>query len=334
MRFLFNFPHISNSNQNYSPDKFELKYCRIFISIHSQFVRRSVNQKMSSGKNHRQCRPLFSKNATEEEGSAIDPFHSSDNEQDSDWQLPKRIKVEREPKKVSKRPAKNKLSPKERIARLNRKIQATQQSSNCSSTPVSSNQTKTTIVVSSSNDSGVLIGTGKNDDNRLGISVPNKPEPSPPDSFLDNFDHLFDSKEISHSTVVKEEPPNEVPSNSDATTNTILNLVLGLRDGMGALMSNFNSLRKQVTRLEIKTSGSSATDHSVNQLCIQPDILMDFDGTLAKEGFPIPTCVQLNDFEKKLRQDVEYREKMVRFLIEFRIGHFILLVCLLACFYR
>lgn len=279
----------------------------------------------SVNSHHRQCKPIFNKddeNSSDGDDSKRDPFHTSDNENDLDYQLPKKAKVLKKSNKILER---KKLTPRERLARLNRKIQSKQNSSNGLTTHMSSNQ----IELASSNNENGHIDTQKNVDNQMKSTEAKVGDVSC--SFLNSYDHLFDSNEISHGSVVKEEPEtNEISSNSEMS-KAILDLVLGLRDGMNEMACNFNSLRKQVSRLEMKTLGTSSPHYANNQMCIQPDLLLDFDATLANEGLPISTCIELNDFELKLRQDVKYREKLVRFFIKFYISYFILFKQLFVC---
>lgn len=137
-----------------------------------------------------------------------------------------------------------------------------------------------------------------------------------------NYDALFDAEEAQHSvkteqTVIPSSAPN------DDVQKRILDLIFGLRDGMNVLQADMQTMRRQLARLEMKSMGCGQT--SSNEMRIQPELLIDFDASLAKEGLPIRTCVELNEMEIQLRQDTKLREKLVSFFIN--------CVCVCVCIY-
>lgn len=128
-----------------------------------------------------------------------------------------------------------------------------------------------------------------------------------------NYNRFFDAEDYQGCSVKSDIDSNiiettEIPSIDDIQ-KTILDLVVGLRDRIIGLTTDLQILRKQMARLEMKTMGCGQTSN--NQMCIQPELLLDFDASIAEEGLPITTCVNLNEFEIKLRQDTKYREKLV-----------------------
>lgn len=86
-------------------------------------------------------------------------------------------------------------------------------------------------------------------------------------------------------------------------------MVLGLRDSINEMINNVTLVRKQISRLEMKSLGGLALKNPMNE--IDSELLLDLDDALAKEGLPIRTRDELNQFEAKLRLDMEYRAKLV-----------------------
>lgn len=74
-------------------------------------------------------------------------------------------------------------------------------------------------------------------------------------------------------------------------------------------------LRKQVARIELKQIswpvGNDGNARHSNNVVIGSDDLFDFDTSLAKEGLPLKTCVEINDFEMKLKKEPQYKLKIV-----------------------
>lgn len=79
----------------------------------------------------------------------------------------------------------------------------------------------------------------------------------------------------------------------------LVQLIVQIQDQMNDFGQGITALRKQLSRVEIKSM----------QMCTC--ILFDFEGTLSREGLPFKTCVEINEFESKLKSE-EYRTKMVR----------------------
>lgn len=89
--------------------------------------------------------------------------------------------------------------------------------------------------------------------------------------------------------------------------------MLDMRDSINDLKPTVQSLRKQMARMEMKSLGIAASNTSDPKM-MTPDLFCNSDATLATEGFPIATCIELNEFEVKLKTDCKYREKMVSVL--------------------
>lgn len=245
-------------------------------------------------------------------GSDEDPFKDNDNDKDVDY-IPS-------PKKVclrSKLPAgtKKKIKPltaRERIERLKRKTSLYKQTSN---TDVPVVQT-----------------------NSIESEVRTQPETSSVETSeqvtFQNHDNLFDQVEISdksitspvnlqnsvHEDIIDLEfeppPPTEIFGSTHELNNEILESIRILQGQFTDLTSSITLLRKQVSRIEMKTMATplnGVTSRVSGGSTIDPDFLDDFDDSMAKEGFPFNTCVEINDFENKLRNDSQYRNKMVRF---------------------
>lgn len=135
--------------------------------------------------------------------------------------------------------------------------------------------------------------------------------------FCANHDIPFDAEDVSQGCGVK-----------NGSENAVLNLVLGLRNDMYEMMNNFKLLSKQVSRLEMKTLRGPVVNNCEYEMAVSPELLLNFDDALAKEGLPITTCVELNQFEVKLKQDPKFREKLVRFFIF--IDYFVLFASFLT----
>lgn len=279
---------------------------------------------MSKNKD-RKCRPQFNVNidlnSSNEDGQQdlFKAMIAGDNDKDLDYQLPKKARIENASKLLHRNfDQKNKkLSPTDRIRRLNNKFsnKSTQNDSYKKKNAVihDNNQSQTSLTVApkfpvamerfenlddmfDTENSG--HGCGNND---MVPKISNDPE---------NFDHTVATNNTGYGTEVD---TGRAKSETSVTAESLplLDLILDLRNGINELTCNVNSLRKQVARMEMKTLGGPATNNSEVQMNIPPELFYDFDATLAAEGFPLSTCVQLNDFEIKLRNDPKYREKMV-----------------------
>lgn len=292
---------------------------------------------MSLGKdNYRQCRLNFNicdKTSSDEENR--DPFKSSGNENDPDYQLPKKprgqkshvrkVKAKSNARKANSDAVKKRLTPQERLARLKQKIALRNSTTQNDSTAVSSNLIRFDSQIDKNKENG---------NNRSTMETHQVPPratstPTPAATSFDNHDHLFDDVQIGHGgskicsySWEKEPEKIGIPLKNESSSETI-GVIFEIRDFIVELTSNVNSLRKQVSRLEMKTLGGPAC----NTFDYQPEILLDFDASLAREGLPISTCVELNEFEINLRQDSKYREKIVSSSLFICLSLFILLVC-------
>lgn len=114
-----------------------------------------------------------------------------------------------------------------------------------------------------------------------------------------------------------------VVQTSQGNSNSV-EIMLQMQNQITDLAHEIKTLRMQVARVEMKSmqmcSCANLSRPGSSNSLIDSDMLLDFEGTLSREGLPLKTCVEINDFELKLRTD-EYRTKMVRILT------FILLCC-------
>lgn len=281
-----------------------------------------------SGKNHRQCKLGTNsyENSSSEENDR-DPFETSDDANDPDYQAPKKPRLMLEPSGVLKQLfGKNRrnLTAQQRIARINKKYKPT-------------STLKQLDLAHSSNQMDFAEPNNKIDDSSNSQTTANQIELSKVEKFesvglFDNHDHFFDFENIDHGKGVKYGPEptgTSLTNESPATNEVIMGMLLKLQDSHDELLGKVDLLRKQVSRLEMKSLGLSTANKSDSQISIpiQPEHLLDFDATLAQEGLPIGTCVELNEFEMKLKRDSEYKEKLVRIFLHFLLS----LICLLAC---
>lgn len=213
------------------------------------------------------------------------------------------------------------LTAKDRIKRLNRKF-----SDSLGQNVTSQNKHNTNgNIVAHHNDS--------KSDSRL---IDAAKIQAPVNENFENLDHMFNTKKSVHGRENSDEPKihasssenglkkSEIPlenesllsvdlmlDEKDFQIESSMNMIMDMRDSIKELLCTVNSLRKQVARIEMKSSGVPSTDSSGFQITIPSELFFDFDNTLAGEGFPISTCVELNDFERKLKNDTKYREKIV-----------------------
>lgn len=73
----------------------------------------------------------------------------------------------------------------------------------------------------------------------------------------------------------------------------------------------------------MKSLGGPGVNSGEIQKSMPPETFYNLDATLAAEGFPIRTIVELNDFEIKLRKEPKYREKMVSAFVRLSVINFI-----------
>lgn len=83
--------------------------------------------------------------------------------------------------------------------------------------------------------------------------------------------------------------------------------ILAIESQIVELTKVVNLMRKQMSRIELKSMVSPQDE----------DVLSDFESSLANENLPLKTCIEVNDFEAKLRNNSEYRNKMVKYFTTF-----------------
>lgn len=124
-------------------------------------------------------------------------------------------------------------------------------------------------------------------------------------------------KALSGDMVLKDTSPSQ-------SSDTVLNLILNMQEKISQLSDNMFLLRKQVCRLELKATGlpvgSDGRAHFSNDseginIKIDPSDLLNFKSTLAREGLPIKTSVEVAALETKLGNSESYRTKLVGFNI-------------------
>lgn len=289
---------------------------------------------------NRKCRPVFEgqDNSSSDDSANRDPFKCSDNERDLDYQpSPKKARTDvRKARKVVKKAAQaaggrkktaaasklskqfetaspKELTAKERLNRLKQKFGLTAPSAK--STEPSATSTHIPNQASQS----------VTDDNKNGEDSQLKSENAESngnDPSFGSYDHVFDMANIEMSSSLKPEIVNlaecfnseivGLAEPSSSQNSAVLDVVLGLRDSVSEIISNLTLVRKQICRLEVKSMGAHGPAFNVaagNE--VNPELLLDLDDALAKEGIPIKTCVELNEIEVKLRRDPKYRQKLV-----------------------
>lgn len=277
----------------------------------------------------RQCRPVFNRCgiSSSDEDDCRDPFKCSDSENDPDYHVPKKARTDKSNPILK---GTKKLTPHDRIARLKRKTHMRKDAQNVVWSSVNAHSTNPINLICSTS-------SAENVKNNIDEELSKSPKASgdtATGSSFQNFDHLFDcEKGIDLTAKTESNVPAKTVENvpmcidnyePNAPNSVIFEVILGLRDKMDDMANNVSLLRKQVSRLEMKTLGGPAQNNDDDQMPIQSKHLVDFDATLAEEGLPFTTCVEFNAFEEKLRHDTKYKEKMVRFCILFHT------VCLLA----
>lgn len=244
-----------------------------------------------------------------------DPFKVSSDEDDEDFQPPPPPpkKARPEPSKSKKAIKTKRLTVKQRLNRLSQKFQK--------------NGSSTTIVpivnlsanASSTIQTDFVTKKSKSIDNKeKSLSI--QPGPS-----FGAYDNYFDTVDVKVNITETEPSKNQMTEEiqSREPENALLNLFSGLKDQLDDVMANVVLLRKQVSRLELKGLGVPVVGHSEPNMNIDQEIILDLDAAFTKEGLPISLCVELNQFEGKLRQDNQFKEKMVRFYIFFVRDDFI-----------
>lgn len=249
-----------------------------------------------------------------------DPYHDSDDDKDPDFMPPPPKKSHTTATKIIKK-TKKQLTPLQRIERLNKIT---------SKRNIENKQPATRVP-----DAHPISETSK-----IGTNIPERNNVVEMDDIImTSFDHYF-SKDVqivdaleymkvpSQNQTLQSKPqspePLPDPVNSlpqiQPLTNSMHELMLDLRAQIFDLNKSVTLLRKQVARLELKTTGwpigsdgkacmipkSSEVDASLDS-----SDLLDFESLLAQEGLPMGTCDEVNDFEAKLRGDSQYRIKLV-----------------------
>lgn len=267
-------------------------------------------------------------------------FHLSDDDKDLDFRVPAKVsrsvahsdartkmnkskaKSVPKPKAVPKlkavlKPASNKpLTAAQRLARLKKKtdlykkVPGVQKPSRVDCNPL--NVTQTSITLAENLDHMFVVG----EKNNSGVNVGSSSSES-----SDSLNCNGTTKEAIDGTAAGEESfvlinvPStfEVPQNSD-----VAQLMLEMRNQMNDLCGNVTILRKQMARVELKSlQMCSCMGRSRSQMSpdsIDSDMLFDFEGALSREGLPLKTVDEVNDFERKLKSS-EYRMKLVRIFV-------------------
>lgn len=261
-----------------------------------------------------------------------DPYHDSDNDNDPDF-IPPPPKKSRATATASAtrivKKHKKVLTPRERIERL-KKI--------ASKRNIENKQPPARVPDANPISETSKIGTNVPEQNNV-VEID--------DSITTSFDHYF-SEEVeifdalrhnnlsSQNQTLQSKPQSPEPSPEPSPqplpdpvkslpqiqplSNSMYDLMLDLRGQILELNKSVTLLRKQVARLELKTTGwpigsdgkacmipkSSEVDASLDS-----SDLLDFESLLAQEGLPMGTCVEVNEFETKLTRDSQYRIKMV-----------------------
>lgn len=273
----------------------------------------------------------FNRAGSSSDGSMTkDPFHSSDDDRDSDYVLPtKRMKTAPQPNlKPSNARGKNKtkklsnkkehLTAAQRIARLNRKSEQfnkiSQARNDLNPTEMNGRSADPSVNLDDmfdmekGNDTEVIMCDKSNDfitgQKIDALSCKNEAANS---AIIDGYHDFANSSMIF------------VPSTPQASHeySDLVQMIQQMRDQITDLAHDITILRKQVARVEMKSTpmcsfGNSSRPGSSNSL-IDPDMLFDFEGTLSREGLPLKTCAEINQFELKLKGD-EYRTKLITFL--------------------
>lgn len=252
-----------------------------------------------------------------ENNDDCDPFHDSDNDKDPDFiPPPNKIRKTSQAKLATKR----KPTKRDRIQRL--KEIAVKYAR------FSTNSKNENVQPSAPVQSAVQ---------EQRITTQNVPET--PVIVQQNFDYLFD---IDNETEFRTSERDVVTEISQAPSENCVDqssndIIVDMRDHILNLINEVTLLRKQVARIEMKTSfpigQSLITDSTTRNLnnglnVVESDDLLDFDSTLAREGLPLKNFTETNDFEFKLRSEPQYRTKIVCIfvLIEINFVQFINLI--------
>lgn len=245
-----------------------------------------------------------------------DPYHDSDDGQDPDF-VPKPSKKKRPSEKqfhLRKAPTR-----RERLDRLKRISQKYKSNENVTKSQSSIIQNPTHKNISNGDRSDANFDSLFSDDVQINDM----------DSRLNETNHSLH-------LIQEVQPPSPVQATTTALSDIrlppqaqnalcpLVDMVLDLQGKISDLNNNVILLRKQVSRVELKTIGwpigldgrahvISNGLEEVSAVCSED--LLDFESLLARDGLPKTTCVEINELEAKLRSDLQYRTKLVRSLL-------------------
>lgn len=123
---------------------------------------------------------------------------------------------------------------------------------------------------------------------------------------------------------VTETTPINSPSNIQMNSDSVFDLIMDLKGQICELNNNVMLLRKQVSRVELKSVGwpieSNARQGVPNSsqwpgTKVDSDDLLDFESLMARDGLPVSTCIELSALESKLEKDKQYRLDLVRIFL-------------------
>lgn len=115
--------------------------------------------------------------------------------------------------------------------------------------------------------------------------------------------------------IAREETVNSSNIEFESTfSNRVLSVMNDMQNQLVDLGKNVTLLRKQLARLELKSIGWPIGDDGKAKMAntaIEADDLINFDSLLSNEGLPLKTVVETNDFEIKLRDNPNFKSKIV-----------------------
>lgn len=261
-----------------------------------------------------------------------DPFHDDDNiEEDRNYEpSPKKFKPihNSEPKSMKPRLNsgrnnvvslnKKKLTPKERLLRLKKRVSAYKNASSNRAVP-------SQPVVNCSVD---LVSNDLN----LSMDLSKKNEIPENVQAIDlNHDNFFDEtitedvqnnarveagiEKLLCATTTEEILQQTEPSmaiscgkeNPPLDQDKLIALMMKIEELTGVV----NSLRRQIARIEAKSMINPKSTVPSTHASIDHSVFLDFEPSLAAEGFPILTCNGVETLDLKLK-DTSYRQKLVR----------------------
>lgn len=255
----------------------------------------------------RNCKNARSAVIDNSSGSEEDPFKDGDNDKDVDYvPSPKKKCVS---VNTNKNPNRSKLgkklTPRQRIERLNRKFSMNKRNSDIAIPIVSidSIESETHMIPNDDDVQIVEPVTFENHDDLF----------DKVQTFDNNIESQVNTENIEHVSPEGKElaPQNERFDATSEHNDKILETVLNMQSQVTDLTGIVTLLRKQLSRIEMKTMPLSHNVTLSSRVSGDLESLDDFEGSLAREGFPLKTCVEIIEFEKKLANDSEYRSKLV-----------------------